>query len=394
LSISIPFAVRVVMILYRGQSSLYRVGYDFFIRFSSLYLVEVGGFGGHASELPPAGHPTSAFAYQSPNPHRYEEETLFYIGLARAKLISENEGYLILDDFDRGIKYVGRIRWEGKQGRLGIIYVNGRWFALALIEVGVEPSGSIRDMLRRLSISTWIYHHEKYLEAMYRRDERFRHLYITSIKFLAETLWSRGVRKLYIGYPYMLSQNNGNEYNTNIWWFRKIVLWIADIFMEYGIDVDIAPEEYTSQRYSIYGIRHKSGRIYRGLYMCRKNRKKINADINAALNIARKLGHWIKLTRKTESYVITLTSPRLQVVILIVIPFRWFIVSPIYSGLHPSFGGQLGWPEPPQSKNNITGKLKNTNIPSPKGTRLSVITQIIPARLGNIRDQTIEKPSH
>jgi hypothetical protein len=37
----------------------------------------------------------------------------------------------------------------------------------------------------------------------------------------------------------MLSQNNGNEYNTNIWWFRKIVLWIVDIFVEYGIDVEI-----------------------------------------------------------------------------------------------------------------------------------------------------------
>jgi hypothetical protein len=27
----------------------------------------------------------------------------------------------------------------------------------------------------------------------------------------------------------MLLQDNGNEYNTNIWWFRKIVLWIVDI---------------------------------------------------------------------------------------------------------------------------------------------------------------------
>jgi hypothetical protein len=37
----------------------------------------------------------------------------------------------------------------------------------------------------------------------------------------------------------MLSQNNGNEYNTNIGWFRKIVLWIVDIFMEYDIDVEM-----------------------------------------------------------------------------------------------------------------------------------------------------------
>jgi len=204
-------------------------------------------------------------------------------------------------DFGLRIKYAGRIRWEGKQGRLEIIYVNGRWFALVPIEVGVDPPKSnprgyvkpnykdkkgrvinprsirqrdpigdkevftdmgldnlfavmisdrsallikggsikseycwwkreiakyesIRDVLRRLSISTWIYYHEKYLDAMYKKDERLRHLYITAIRFLADLLYRRGVRKLYIGYPIMLSQNSGNEYNTNIWWFRKIVL--------------------------------------------------------------------------------------------------------------------------------------------------------------------------
>jgi hypothetical protein len=51
---------------------------------------------------------------------------------------------------------------------------------------------------------------------MYKRDERLRHLYITAIRLLADELYRRGVRKLYIGYPIMLSQNNGNEYNTNI----------------------------------------------------------------------------------------------------------------------------------------------------------------------------------
>jgi transposase len=34
--------------------------------------------------------------------------------------------------------------------------------------------------------------------------------------------------------------------------------------------------------------KHKNGRIYRVLYVCRKTGKKINADINAALNIARR----------------------------------------------------------------------------------------------------------
>jgi putative transposase len=103
----------------------------------------------------------------------------------------------------------------------------------------------------------------------------------------------------------MLSQDNGNEYNANTWWFRKIVLWIVDIFMEYGIDVEIVLEDYTSQRCLICGAKHKEGRVYRGLYICRKTRKKINVDINAVLNIARRLGHRIRIARKIESYHVT-----------------------------------------------------------------------------------------
>ncbi|MDT7889382.1 MAG: hypothetical protein RQ885_10475 [Desulfurococcales archaeon] len=51
---------------------------------------------------------------------------------------------------------------------------------------------------------------------MYKRDERLRHLYMTLIRSLADELYRKGVRKLYIGYPITLSQDNGNEYNTNI----------------------------------------------------------------------------------------------------------------------------------------------------------------------------------
>jgi len=296
--------------------------------------------------------------------------------------VNEGEGRLVLKDFKLNIRYVGRIKWEGKQGRLEIIYEAGRWFAYIPIEVGVDPPKSnpkgyikpnykdkknrifnprsikqrdpigdkkafidmglnnlfavvvsdgsallikggsikseyywwkreistyqsIRDLLKKAGISTWIEYHEKYLKALYKRDERLRHLYRTAIRFLAETLWSRGVEKIYIGYPIMLNQDNGNEYNTNIWWYRKIVLWIVDIFIEYGIDVEIVSEDYTSMKCSICGEIHKNGRIYRGLYICRKTNKKINADINASLNIAKRIGYKITITRKIESYLVT-----------------------------------------------------------------------------------------
>jgi len=77
------------------------------------------------------------------------------------------------------------------------------------------------------------------------------------------------------------------------------------VFIEHGIDVEIVPEDHTSVECSICGEIHRDGRIYRGLYICRKTSKKINADINASLNMARRIGYKITATRKIESYLIT-----------------------------------------------------------------------------------------
>jgi hypothetical protein len=49
----------------------------------------------------------------------------------------------------------------------------------------------------------------------------------------------------------------------------------------------------------------KTVEYIRGLCICRKTGKKINADINAALNIARRLGHRVRVSRKIESYLVT-----------------------------------------------------------------------------------------
>ena len=83
------------------------------------------------------------------------------------------------------------------------------------------------------------------------------------------------------------------------------MLWSVDIFREYGIEVEIVPEDYTSKECSICGNKHKNGRIYGGLYICRKTGKKINADVNAALNIARRLGYRLRIAKRTESNLVT-----------------------------------------------------------------------------------------
>jgi len=83
------------------------------------------------------------------------------------------------------------------------------------------------------------------------------------------------------------------------------VLWIVDVFREYCIEVELVPEHYTSKECLECGDVHENGRIYRGLYVCRRNRRKINADVNAAINIARKQEYKVKITRKIESYLVT-----------------------------------------------------------------------------------------
>jgi len=102
----------------------------------------------------------------------------------------------------------------------------------------------------------------------------------------------------------MIAQDNGNEYNTNIWWFRKIARQLYEVLQEYGIELYIVLEYGTSRERSICHIEHGGTRIYRGLYVCKKTKKKLNADLNAAVNIAHRVGYRVTI-KKIESYGVT-----------------------------------------------------------------------------------------
>jgi len=143
-----------------------------------------------------------------------------------------------------------------------------------------------------------------YLRAYFKWHERLRHLYRTAIRFTAEWLYARGVKRVYLGYPYMISQDNGNEYNTNIWWFRKVSKWLYKVLQEYGVELYIVLEYGTSRECSICHIEHNNARVHRGLYICEKTGKKLNADLNAATNIAYRAGYEVVI-KKIESYRVT-----------------------------------------------------------------------------------------
>jgi len=269
------------------------------------------------------------------------------------------------------IKYAGKVKWAGRQGRMLIVKEAGRWFAYIPIEVGAEapkwyrkgyvrgelksirqrePKGNevafidmglnnlfaiatttgdaalikggavkaehyrekneiramqgTRDLLRNKGLEVWKRFHDRYLRAWFKHQERLRHLYRTAIRFAAEWLYARGVKRVYLGYPYMITQDNGNEYNANIWWFRKVARWLYEVLQEYGIELYIVLEYGTSRECSICHIEHKGARIHRGLYVCEKTKKKLNADLNAATNIAHRAGYKVVI-KKIESYKAT-----------------------------------------------------------------------------------------
>jgi len=70
---------------------------------------------------------------------------------------------IILKDFDMEIKFVGRLRWYGKQGRLEIIYdeTKDAWYAHIPVDVGVEETKTgkrskhiVKGERRRIQIAT------------------------------------------------------------------------------------------------------------------------------------------------------------------------------------------------------------------------------------------------
>ncbi len=70
--------------------------------------------------------------------------------------------------------------------------------------------------------------------------------------------------------------------------FHKLIQMLQYKSEERGIKVILVTEEYTSQTCSCCGHRSRSNRKHRGLFVCQQCHVVLNADINAAKNIAKK----------------------------------------------------------------------------------------------------------
>jgi len=212
-------------------------------------------------------------------PHKKRDDLFLLIRHDRYR-IEGNEIYI--KEFNLSLKFIGKLKWVGKQGTLEIFYDSARrkWYARIpmVVKVNNKPKGKMRagidlgvinlatvavqdgswmlfkggsvlsefkKITKRISIE------EKRL-AMHglktsRKLEMFyknRSLLLKNAREglareIVESLYDKGVGEIYIGYPKGIAQDKGNERNSNFWSYSSIIKRIKNVAQEYGIKVKL-----------------------------------------------------------------------------------------------------------------------------------------------------------
>jgi transposase len=279
--------------------------------------------------------------WMKPKPPHKKRDDLFLLIRHDRYRIEGNEIFLI--DFNLRLKFIGKLKWVGKQGTLEIFYdkVRKKWYAR--IPVSVKVNNKPKDKMKAgidlgiVNLATvavedgsWMIfkggsvlsEFKKITKRISIEEKRLaRHGLKTSRKLeklykkralllknareglareIVESLYDKGVGEIKIGYPKGIAQDKGNERNTNFWSYSAIIKRIKNVAQEYGIKVKLVDEENTSKKCSLCGEIHEDGRIERGLFKCPHTGKVINADLNGAINIlhipesVKDRGKWLK----------------------------------------------------------------------------------------------------
>ena len=244
-------------------------------------------------------------------------------------VIDEERGTIYLKDFGLTLRFKGRLKWHGKQGRLEIAYNEARraWYAhipvefehnvergnlTASVDLGIVnlatvyvedgswylfKGGSVLAQYeyysRKIqSIQKVLARHgqrrSRRLKLLHEKRSRFlRHALNSMVRKIMEILKEKGVGKLVVGHPKDIVRQHGNKLTVNFWNYGYIIRRFREVGEELGIDVIEADEAYTSKMCSLCGEAHENGRITRGLFRCPRTGRVINADLNAAINILR-----------------------------------------------------------------------------------------------------------
>jgi len=226
------------------------------------------------------------------------------------------------------LRFKGKFKWHGKQGRLEIIYDEARrsWYAHIPVEVEniVEAGGGLRASVDLgivnlatvyIEDGTWyifkggsvLSQYEYYgkrissiqevlarhrqnrsrkLKLLYDKRRKFlKHALNSMVRKIMKELKEKGVGEVIIGYPKEIIRNHGNKLTVNFWNYSYIIKRFEEIEEELGIMITKVNEAHTSKTCALCGEAHKSGRVKRGLFKCPRIGKVINADLNGAINI-------------------------------------------------------------------------------------------------------------
>jgi putative transposase len=242
--------------------------------------------------------------------------------------VDENKRIIHLKDFNLTLRFKGKLKWHGKQGRLEVIYNDARrgWYAHIPVEVEnvAEAKGSLRagvdlGIVNLATVyvedGTWyifksggvLSQYECYseeiskvqkvlarhrqrtsrkLRLLYDKRRRFlRHALNSMVRKITEELKEKGAGEVVVGYPKDITRNHSNKLTMNFWNYGYTIRRFKEVGEELGIRVIDVAEPNTSKSCSLCGEAHESGRVKRGLYKCPRMGKVINADLNGAINI-------------------------------------------------------------------------------------------------------------
>jgi len=124
------------------------------------------------------------------------------------------------------------------------------------------------------------------------------HYINTAVRQTVRKLYELGVSKIVIGYPKGIARNSnkGKKQNfllSHVWRFNYAIKRLTEVAEEYGIQVVLVNEAFTSQSCPLCGQRHSNGRIFRGLFKCHREGVVMNADLVGAFNILKKVAKTI-----------------------------------------------------------------------------------------------------
>ncbi|UJG40471.1 MAG: transposase [Candidatus Heimdallarchaeum aukensis] len=217
--------------------------------------------------------------------------------------------------FGLNIRWKGKNRWKGKQGRLEIIFdeLNRSWYAFQPVKVQPlhQPLGNKKaycDLGARVLImeeidgeifgykgnsllADWWYwtkkiakyqsmlkennnkHTSRQLRLLYRkRKRRFRHAVNTVVSRFVHMCWLKGISEIIIGDLISIRDNNnkGKKANTivhNFWSHNYLTQRIKNKAEEYGLRVIVVDESFTSSLCPRCSSRHivKRKRLFKCL---------------------------------------------------------------------------------------------------------------------------------